>query len=175
MKPANDNEPKLGANGGIVEFDETYVGGKPRNAKRIVLQSGAYKGGPAADFGTRKTPVVGGVERDGRVKARVVMNVTAPELSKHVHAMVDPSAHLMTDQLPTYKTIGQSFASHERIRHNAGVYVRYTTDGVMVTTNRIEGFGLASSGRSAGRIMRSRGSTCTATCARRSSSTTTAT
>src|SRR5688500_1683369 len=30
MAPANAMEPKLGIDGGTVEFDETYVGGKPR-------------------------------------------------------------------------------------------------------------------------------------------------
>lgn len=141
MKPANDNEPKLGANGETVEFDETYVGGKPRGHARYQTKAdGTYKGGPAADFSKRKTPVVGGVERDGRVKARVVMNVGGAELAKHVTAMVDTSAHLMTDQAQAYKAIGLDFASHARIRHNVGQYVRYTTDGVQVTTNRIEGF-----------------------------------
>jgi transposase-like protein len=74
------------------------------------------------------------------VKVRVVHSVTAQTLAAHVTAMVDPSAHLNTDQAQTYKAIGEQYASHERIRHNAGQYVRYTTDGVQVTTNRIEGF-----------------------------------
>jgi transposase-like protein len=142
MAPANELEPKLGIGGGTVEFDETYVGGEPRYAGRgkEVLPSGRRKMGPAVDFGDRKTPVVGGVERDGRVKARVVSNVTASELAKHVAAMVDTSAHLQTDHAIAYKTIGLEYASHERIRHNAGQYVRYTQEGEQVTTNRIEGF-----------------------------------
>lgn len=105
-----------------------------------MLPSGRRRMGPAVDFSDRKTPVVGGVERDGRVKARVVSNVTASELARHVDAMVDKSAHLMTDHAVAYKAIGQEYASHERIRHNAGQYVRYTEDGECVTTNRIEGF-----------------------------------
>jgi hypothetical protein len=140
MAPANEQERPLGSNGEIVEFDETFVGGQPRNVRRIVLRDGRHKRGRALDFSDRKTPVVGGVERDGRVKARVVKNVSATELAKHVTSMIAPTAHLMTDQAQAYKVIGQGFASHERIRHNAGQYVRYTADGVQVTTNRIEGF-----------------------------------
>src|SRR5437764_11774471 len=34
MAPANEQEPKLGGNGEIVEFDETYIGGKPRGHVR---------------------------------------------------------------------------------------------------------------------------------------------
>jgi transposase-like protein len=143
MRPANEAEPKLGANGETVEYDETYIGGKPRGHARYAQQikpDGTRKMGHAVDFADRKTPVVGGIERDGRVKVRVAMNLTAGELQKHVAQMVDTAAHLNTDQAQAYKAIGQQFASHARIRHNAGQYVRYTTDGVQVTTNRIEGF-----------------------------------
>lgn len=143
MAPSNEQEAKLGADGGIVEYDETYVGGKPRGHARYaqaIKADGTRKSGPALDFNDRKTPVVGGVERDGRVKARVVYNVTAVELAKHVDAMVDESAHLQTDQAQAYKAIGQKYASHERIRHNVGQYSRYTEGGLQVTTNRIEGF-----------------------------------
>jgi transposase-like protein len=143
MAPANEQESKLGTNGETVEFDETYVGGKPRGHARYaqaIMPDGTRKLGPGVDFADRKTPVVGGIERNGRVKVRVAQNLTRDALAQHVVKMVDEAAHLQTDQLPTYKGIGQRFASHERVRHNAGQYVRYTLDGTQVTTNRIEGF-----------------------------------
>lgn len=143
MKPANEQEPRLGQGGGRVEFDETYVGGKPRGHARYAQQiksDGMRKLGPTVDFQARKTPVVGGIERDGRVKVRVAMNLTNKELAKHVEAMVDPSAHLNTGQAQGYKKTGQQFASHECVHHNAGQYVRYLPDGTQVTTNRMEGF-----------------------------------
>ena len=52
--------------------------------------------------------------------------------------MVDTSAQLHTDQAQGYKAIGTRYAVHERVRHNAGQYVRYKSDGTQVTTNRIE-------------------------------------
>src|SRR5262249_45166980 len=92
MAPANANEPKLGQNGEVVEYDETFVGGKPRGHQRYTVKAdGTYKGGRGLDFDKRKTAVVGGVERDGRVKARVVQSVTGATLGEHVRAMVDPS------------------------------------------------------------------------------------
>ncbi|MEO8910466.1 MAG: IS1595 family transposase [Gemmatimonadaceae bacterium] len=135
MAPANEREAKLS---GTVEFDETYVGGKPRYH--------AAKGrdpkylGKARDFGHRKTAVVGGVEHDGRVKARVVRSTRAPEMAEIVREMVDTSADLMTDESIIYKLVGQEYASHRRVKHAVGQYVRYTLDGEQVTTNRIEGF-----------------------------------
>jgi transposase-like protein len=111
MAPANEQESKLS---GTVEFDETYIGGNPRYPRQKGVVS-RYKG-PAKDFRDRKTAVVGGVERDGRVKARVVPHdrMTAAELAMQVRDMVDTSANLMTDESKLYKKVGQEYASHLR-------------------------------------------------------------
>src|SRR2546430_1113564 len=88
-------ESPTGPLGGIVEADETYVGGKPR-AKEL-RQRGAdwkvYKRGRARDFKDRKTPVVALVERGGRVRTFVPQHVTAANLRQIIEANVDPSAH----------------------------------------------------------------------------------
>jgi transposase-like protein len=135
MAPANENEAKLS---GTVEFDETYIGGVPRYPARkgAVVR---YKG-KAKDFDARKTAVVGGVERDGRVKARVVRSTTAAAIAPIVREMVDTSAHLVTDESVIYKVVGQEYESHERVKHAVGQYVRYNKAGKQITTNRIEGF-----------------------------------
>lgn len=138
MAPANENEPKLGQNGGIVEFDETYVGGGPRY--RTAGIDRITKKGRAPDFKRRKTAVVGGVERDGRVKAQVVNGLTAENLGKQVRRMVDTSADLVTDEAKGYVTVGREYASHQRVRHYIGEYVKYTAEGECITTNTIEGF-----------------------------------
>lgn len=135
MAPANEMESKLT---GTVEFDETYIGGKPRYPARKGIQV-RYKGKPK-DFGKRKTPVVGGVERDGRVKARVVRTTRAVDMLSILDDMVDKSAHLITDESGIYKVIGKEYASHQRLKHALGQYVKYTMDGECITTNRIEGF-----------------------------------
>lgn len=130
MAPMNDSQPKLK---GTVEFDETYVGGRPR--RRAYHLDGRIKPGPGYDFSKRLTPVVAGVERDGRVKARVVDKVNRVTLPNYVREMVDTSAHLMTDERRSYKAVGKEYASHESVHHRVGEYVRGD-----VTTNRIEGF-----------------------------------
>ena len=58
-----DPEMKLG---GIVEVDETYVGGKDKNRhwdKRTAVRAAPANG---------KTPIIGAVERKGNVVARVI-------------------------------------------------------------------------------------------------------
>jgi transposase-like protein len=137
MAPANEMEPRLGSGPNkVVEFDETYVGGRPRR----IHMKGTDRKGPAYDFSKRKTPVVGGVERDGRIKVAVVKSTKKEELQKHVYNMVAPSAHLVTDQLQAYKGIGRTFRYHTTVNHDLGEYVRYEDNGFVATTNRIEGF-----------------------------------
>ena len=60
---AADQAPMLQ---GIVEADETYVGGKPRKSNKRDDDKPNKRG-----RGTKKTPVIGAVERGGQVVARV--------------------------------------------------------------------------------------------------------
>jgi transposase-like protein len=130
MAPVNGSQPKLK---GTVEFDETYVGGKPR--KFMLHTDGRIKVGPGYNFSKRMTPVVAGVERDGRVSARVIDRANRITLPTHLREMVDTSADLMTDERRCYKPVGREYASHQTVHHRSGEYVRGD-----VTTNRIEGF-----------------------------------
>jgi hypothetical protein len=93
-------------------------------------------------------------------------------MAKIVREVVDKAAHLMTDESVIYKVVGREFASHRRVKHYLGQYVKYTDSGDQITTNRIEAFGRASRARSAARAIPSHASTCTAMRAKRSSSTT---
>lgn len=129
MAPANEL-PKLK---GTVEFDETYVGGRPR--RYAYHLDGRIKPGPGYDFSKRMTPVVAGVERGGRVMARVVDKVNRVTLPNYVREMVDTSADLMTDERRSYKPVGREYASHQTVHHKVGEYVRGN-----VYTNTIEGF-----------------------------------
>jgi transposase-like protein len=92
---------------GVVEVDETYVGGKPRKGKKdekgnlIVNKRGR---------GTKKTPVVALIERDGRVRTRVVEHVNAGNLKAAIRENVNPKAAIQTDDLNLYEGIGQEFA-----------------------------------------------------------------
>jgi transposase-like protein len=113
--------PKLD---GVVEADETYVGGKPR-----------HKGSGKRGRGTMKQPVAAVLQRGGTVRTRVIPIVNAHNVKAMLRDNVAPTARVMTDMEGSYRGIGREFASHEAVNHGAREYVRGD-----VTTNTVEGF-----------------------------------
>ena len=99
---------------GVVEMDETYVGGRHKR--------GTKKGRPGPD--SHKTPVVALVQRGGRVRAFAMPRVTGANLRTALRTHVEPSAVLMTDEFPVYRKPGREFAGHETVKHRDGEYVR---------------------------------------------------
>jgi transposase-like protein len=119
---------------GIVEADETYIGGKPRRHNR--REDGNIDKTGGSGRGTKKIPVVGAVERHGRVVAKVARHVELSNrgLAKFISQFVDTAATLLiTDEWAGYNQIAATMRS-ARINHA----VRYA-DG-HIHTNTIEGF-----------------------------------
>ena len=116
---------------GVVEADETYIGGRRRKGGQKGVET---RGRPPRGHRTM-VPVLALVERGGRVRSQRVANVTAKELGGVIREQVDPSASLMTDELRSYETIGRSFAEHKSISHGRGEYV--VGD---LYTNTVEGY-----------------------------------
>lgn len=106
---------------GIIEADETYLGGKTRGDDRIMGRS------------PKRKVVLGAVEREGRVKASLAPRVTAKFINLFLRNNVDPRAILMTDQWPGYNEV-RDWMQHLSINHSKS-YV----DGI-IHTNTIEGF-----------------------------------
>jgi transposase-like protein len=123
-------ETKLG---GIVEVDETFVGGKYKNrhkGKRNIDGGAGHTGGVASG----KFPVVGAVKRKGNVVARVVRSVGAVSLEYFVRQTVSTKVSLLcTDANPGYN--GLTDYPHESVDHRKGEYVVGA-----VHTQTIEGF-----------------------------------
>ena len=76
---------------GIVEADETYVGGKPKGGQRS-----------KPGRGTRKTPVIGDAERGANVIAQAAPNVSGRELSTFLRKTVHWFSELVTDEFKGY-------------------------------------------------------------------------
>jgi transposase-like protein len=98
---------------GIVEVDETYIGGKAKNkhAGKSGLGSG-IKG---------KLPVVGAVSRRGNVAARAVRYTDAGILQRFVHEAVSTKVDLLATK-EHRGSIGLKEYPHEFVRHTSGEY-----------------------------------------------------
>lgn len=111
MAPDFSVAPKLT---GIVECDESYVGGKPR-----------FKGVSKRGRGTKKTPVFAAVQRGGQIRRRVVTDVTGKTLKAAIREVVNPQARLITDENASYNGIGLEYTGgHESVCHSTKEYVR---------------------------------------------------
>jgi transposase-like protein len=116
---------------GVVEIDETYVGGKPR-----------YKGPHnTRGRGTKKAPVVALVERAGNVRCFPVEKVDSATIHAEVVATVAKDATIITDELHVYRKVGKQFdGGHETVNHGRKEYVRQGKGGLKITTNTVESF-----------------------------------
>ena len=114
---------------GIVEADETYIGGRPRKGNRREDDKPNPRG-----RATKKTPVIGVVERGGKVKAQVATDLTGKGIVRFLKEHMDPRGSvLITDEYRAYRAV-RSFMRHATIDHS----VSYA-DGD-THTNTIEGF-----------------------------------
>ncbi|MDE2845228.1 MAG: IS1595 family transposase [Gemmatimonadota bacterium] len=122
----SDQAPMLA---GIIEADETYVGGKPRKSNRKDDDKPNKRG-----RGTDKTPIIGAVERDGNVVAQVAEDLTGKGILNFIrHAVKTDDSVLITDEYRAYAAV-RSLMPHATINHQE----RYA-DGP-IHTNTIEGF-----------------------------------
>ena len=100
---------------GIVEMDETYVGGKPRKGTKGDGDDGKHKPGR----GTKKAPVVGAVERGGNVTAKAVSKekMKGRHMRAFVRDRIDTSkASLITDEYKAYLGMAKVLP-HAVIKH----------------------------------------------------------
>jgi transposase-like protein len=111
----------MGAGGGIVEADETFIGTLEGQTKKRAW--------------SHKNVVLTLVERGGTARSFHVDGVRVADLGAIIKANVSPEAKLMTDELQAYKVIGRDFASHETVAHSKDEYVRGD-----VHSNTVEGF-----------------------------------
>ncbi|MYD10455.1 MAG: IS1595 family transposase [Chloroflexi bacterium] len=117
---------------GIVEMDETYIGGKPRKGTKGDGLDGTHTSGR----GTKKTSVVGAVERGGKVTVRATRKdkMKGRHLRAFLRGRVDTdNAALITDEYTGYHRMARVLP-HAVIKHSD-----WYVDGD-IYTNTIDGF-----------------------------------
>ena len=114
---------------GIVEADETYLGGKPRFDKEY------YKNPPKRGRGTKKAAILGAVQRGGKVIAKMTNDVSKEAIFDFLCEFVDfEDSMLITDSYRGYDQMG-NYLAHYTIEHWDNWYTRQG-----LHTNTIEGF-----------------------------------
>ena len=109
---------------GIVEMDETYVGGKKRGRQ--------YQGRR-----DHKHCVIGMKQRNGELRFFHAPDAKQVTLAKYIRENVSPNVKtIMTDDLRAYpgaiELAGQGRMKHKSVNHSAGIYVNgdITTNGI---------------------------------------------
>ena len=122
IREAMGNDPFTGPTLlGVVEVDETLVGGRKRNRGR------AYKG--------NKTWVAGAIQRGGNIRVERIPNIRRHTLHAFIQRTVkDEAEAIYTDELKSYLGIADHDTRHEMVNHSAEQWV--VGD---VHTNGIEG------------------------------------
>lgn len=110
---------------GIVEVDETYLGGQRKNKsksqlKREELIFGQSKRG----FGTTKQPVFGILCRSGKVYAEMVEDTEAEDLIPIIEKKVKKGTRICSDTWRAYTGLATRGYVHRTVEHKQKEYVR---------------------------------------------------
>lgn len=106
MEEVHKEQPKLN---GIVEVDETYVGGHYDKRR---------KRGP-----WEKQPVMGLLERKGKFEAKTISTTGRKILVGVIKDRINKDACIMTDELAAYKAIDKEYR-HESVNHSKEEWAR---------------------------------------------------
>jgi hypothetical protein len=121
---------------GIVEMDETFIGGKAHNRHKDKRDQGP-RGGAGG-----KAIVMGAVSRSKKtIVARVVDDAGRDTIRRFVAETVAPKVSVLaTDQWPGYQGLSSILYPRVSVDHSAGQYVAYDELVGAIHTNTIEGF-----------------------------------
>ncbi len=116
---------------GIIEADETYVGGSLKNMHTNKKKARQYdKSGMK-----HKTPVLGMIERNGKIIVRVLNKAYGKEIKPIMKKMIDADSEIVTDGFGGYVNLKKHFKNHVIVNHSKKIWKISNYH-----TNTIEGF-----------------------------------
>lgn len=118
---------------GVVEVDETYIGGKEKNKHRQNKDVGSIEHRLEFNHVKDKEIVFGIVQRDGDVYMQHVQKTNKATLVPIIQDKVSPETVIMSDEHHAYGLLSNTH-THQTVEHGAWEYVRGE-----VHTNTIEG------------------------------------
>ena len=116
---------------GIVEIDETYVGGSlVHKHEKLKEEKGYHRMGME-----HKAPVLGMLQRKGKIVVKVIDKAWGKEIKPLIKNNVATESELVTDGFGGYKDLSLSYSKHTVLNHSKNVrrIGKYHT-------NTIEGF-----------------------------------
>lgn len=105
---------------GIVECDETFIGGKAKNMHKADREKRIQGRGSVG-----KAMALGAKMRGGDVRLVHEKRADRATLHAFIKSQVAPNAEcIMTDDFPAYEGIADADTRHETVNHSGGEYVR---------------------------------------------------
>jgi transposase-like protein len=119
---------------GIVEIDETYIGGAQRNHSKQKRQERRESGLNFTGM-QHKQAVIGLLERAGRIKLEVLEKANGKTIKPIIEQSVSKDASLVTDGFGGYSGLDKAYKEHQILNKEKEEYVRGEYH-----TNTLEGF-----------------------------------
>ncbi len=102
---------------GIVEVDESYIGGSMTNMRKSYKKElGIYPGGME-----HKKPVLGMMQREGNVKIMVINKADAKTIRPLLSQYIDYDSEVVTDGFAAYRMLHKTHARHIKLNHSKNV------------------------------------------------------
>ncbi len=111
---------------GIVEVDETYLGGQKKNKRKSQLKKDKETYGKESKrgFGTTKQPVFGILARNGKVYAELVDDTEAKDLIPIITKKVKSGTRVCSDTWRAYTGLATKGYVHRTVEHQKKEYAK---------------------------------------------------